>query len=132
MKIVFDSNVYLAAIKRDSYARTQLQRSAPEGPYQIYISPEIILEVRDVLERSFGYGSEDSARFIRTILRYARLVHAGRKVSGVLQDSDDHIILECALEARADGIVTSDKELLKLQEFEGVKIFHPSMLQYLR
>jgi predicted nucleic acid-binding protein len=59
MKIVFDANVYLAATKKGGYAYTHLQRSQPNGPYQLFISPEIILEVRDKLEAKFNYSSED-------------------------------------------------------------------------
>jgi predicted nucleic acid-binding protein len=65
-------------------------------------------------------------------LRYATLVQPGRRVTGVLQDTDDHIILECALEAKADAIVTADRGLLRLNDFEGIAIFHPTLLQRLK
>lgn len=131
MKIVCDTNVYLAAAKSSSYARTQVTRSQPHGPYQLYISPEIILEVREKLEYKIGYSAADSADFIKMIMRYARLVYPTRRITGVLQDIDDHIILECAVEARAQAIVTSDKGLLRLKEYEGIAILHPTLLQYL-
>lgn len=132
MKIVCDTNVYLAAAKSHSYARTQLKRSQPGGPYQLYISPEIILEVREKLEGKLSYLAVDSADFIEMILRYAKLIQPTRRVRGVLQDADDHIILECALQAKAHAIVSADKGLLRLKQFEGIPIIHPTMLQYLK
>jgi uncharacterized protein len=133
MKIVFDTNVYLAAIKKKGgYASTQLKRAQPTGSYQLFISPEIILEVRHKLELKFNYSTEESANFITTVLGYATLVQPRHKVSNILKDADDHIILECALEANADAIVTADRGLLRLKEFRTIAIIRPTMLQYLR
>jgi predicted nucleic acid-binding protein len=65
------------------------------------------------------------------IMNYATLVQPKQKIHGILKDTDDHIILECALEAGADMIVSADRELLRLKDFQGIKIIHPTMLQYL-
>jgi putative PIN family toxin of toxin-antitoxin system len=132
IKTVFDTNVYLAAAKRNSYARIQLQRARPGGPYKLYISAEIILEIRQKLEIKFGYSTEDSGKFIDMIMLYALIVHPKQKISNVLKDKDDHIILECAIEAEANIIVTADRGLLKLKEYRGAIIIHPTMLQYLK
>jgi putative PIN family toxin of toxin-antitoxin system len=132
MKIVFDTNVYIAAIKKDSYSWEQLKRSRPNGPYQLYISPEIILELRDKLESKFHWTRSESAKYIETILMYAKQVHPKQKVDNVLNDKDDHIILECALEVKAEVIVTADRGLLRLKEYKTTKIIHPSMLQYFK
>lgn len=131
IKTVLDTNVYLAASKQNSYARIQLQRARPNGPYLLYISPEIILEIRSKLESKFGYVPEESGTFIDMIMMYATLIQPKQKISGVLKDTDDHIILECALEANAKMIVSADKGLLRLKEFRGITIIHPTMLQYL-
>ncbi len=130
IRIVFDSNVYLAATKSKSYARTQLKRARPNGPYKLFISPEIILEVRQKLEEKFGYSPSESAKFIEMILLFAYLVQPKRRLANVLQNSDDHKILECALEAKAELIITADSQLLKLKDYSGIKIAHPSMLKY--
>ncbi len=132
MKIVFDTNVYLAAIKQDSYSWEQLKRSRPNGPYQLYISPEIILEIRDKLEMKFKWNRFESSQYIDTILMYAKQVHPKQKVTNILNDKNDHIILECALEVKAEIIVTADKELLRLKEYKSTKIIHPSMIQYFK
>jgi putative PIN family toxin of toxin-antitoxin system len=131
MKIVFDTNVYIAAVKKDSYAWEQLKRSRPNGPYQLYISPEIIVETRRVLEAKFNWSHAESAAYIEAILMYAALVQPRQQVSGILNDKDDHMILECALEAKAEAIITADRELLRLKSFKGIAIIHPTMLQYL-
>ncbi len=131
LKAVFDSNVYLAASKKNGYARLHLQRAQPNGPYRLFISPEILIEVRRKLVVKFSYTTADAAKFAAMIMNYATLVQPQQKITGILQDTDDHIILECALEARADIIVSADRGLLKLKQFQGITIIHPTMLQYL-
>ena len=51
--------------------------------------------------------------------------------SVVVRDPDDNKVLECAFEARADLIITADKDLLALKEFNSIKIIHPSSLKYI-
>ncbi len=130
IKIVFDTNAYLAALKRDSYASIHLKRSQPNGPYLLFISPEIIIEIRAKLEDKFGYSVSESADFVEMVLKYAVLVQPRRRLKAVLRDKDDHKILECALQAEADIIITADRGMLRLKEFENIKIVHPSMLKY--
>jgi len=55
------------------------------------------------------------------ISRAAAIVRPSRKVA-VLEDAPDNRILECAVTAGADLIVTGDHHLLKLREFEGIPI----------
>ena len=46
----------------------------------------------------------------------------------VKDDPDDNKILECAYAAKVDYIITQDNHLLKLKEFEGIKIINPGDL----
>lgn len=130
MKIVFDSNVYLGATKLNSYSYRLVLGSKPGGRYQVYVSPEILIEVKEKLLLKFGYTTEQAARFLNLIQSYAIIVNPSRKVTNILSDKDDHIVLECALEAQAHVIISADRGLLRLKEFENIKIAHPSMLKY--
>jgi len=40
----------------------------------------------------------------------------------ILMDDPDNRILECALKTKADYIVTGDKHLLSLKNFEGISL----------
>lgn len=53
--------------------------------------------------------------------RVATIVRPVRKVT-ILKDVPDNRILECAVTADADLIVTGDSHLIKLKEFEGIPI----------
>ena len=47
------------------------------------------------------------------------------KVLGVCRDPADDMVLSAALEGRADIIVTGDRDLLALEEHEGIAIDLP-------
>jgi len=46
-------------------------------------------------------------------------------VQSVCRDPGDDAILACALEARADYLVTGEVDLLELKNFEGIRIVNP-------
>lgn len=53
-------------------------------------------------------------------------IHPTLHLSGVVRDADDHRILECAVAARADYLITGDKRHLQpLQHFRGIQIVSP-------
>lgn len=47
------------------------------------------------------------------------------KVDAVKEDPDDNKIIECALESNAEYIISYDKHLLKLKEYQRIKIVRP-------
>jgi len=57
----------------------------------------------------------------------AELVFPVERASDVTPDPDDEMILECALAAEADFIVSGDKKhLLELRQFQGIPIVSPA------
>lgn len=46
----------------------------------------------------------------------------------VSRDIKDNKVLSCAVEAKADYIVTGDKDLLVLKSYQGIKIVTPREL----
>ena len=47
------------------------------------------------------------------------------KIEVIKEDVDDNKIIECALESRSEYIISYDKHLLKLKEFQDIKIVRP-------
>jgi predicted nucleic acid-binding protein len=58
---------------------------------------------------------------LKIIARAATLVRPFIKVT-VLGDRPDNRILECAIEARADLVVTGDRHMLEIKKFEDIAI----------
>ena len=54
-------------------------------------------------------------------------MHPKRKVTIIKYKDDDNRILECALEGKAQYIISGDrKHLLPLKEYQGTKILSPA------
>ena len=63
---------------------------------------------------------------IKTVLQFLTLVTPNQKVDVIKEDPDDNKIIECAIEGKADCIITNDNHLLKIREYAGIRILTPS------
>lgn len=72
----------------------------------------------------FDWAEEDIESVLTPILSRAELVDPKLTVTASRDPDDDHI-LACALEAKADAIVSGDKDLADLGSFEGISILTP-------
>jgi len=86
-------------------------------------SREMLAELADVLAREkFSLTDGQIARFLTIYARRSEVVDLDRRVDGVDADPDDNVVLGTAVNGRAAFIVTGDKHLLELVEFEGIRI----------
>ena len=130
VKIVPDSGFYIAAALKDGYARTYLVgKGSKYLSYQLFSSEPILLEVQEKLENKFGFDRPTVVAAMSDIRKVAKIVYP-TKVVDVIRDPDDNKILECALEAEADVVLSFDKDLLDIKEYKGIKIVHPASLKY--
>jgi putative PIN family toxin of toxin-antitoxin system len=121
VRAVFDTNIYVSAFAfPGGRAEAALQR-AVEGTVELVISKAIIHELLAVLARKFGRDKQELARIAVFLVELADLVQPRLRID-VLSDEADNRILECAIAGRADVIVTGDRSMLDLGEFQGVRI----------
>ena len=73
----------------------------------------------------FRISPEETARYVELIAHVASLVQPKHIPTVVSDDPDDDHIIACAVTARASLIVTGDKDLLRLKEYEGIVIVRP-------
>ncbi len=59
---------------------------------------------------------------IESVLKVVRFVRVTNLVKAVFEHPADDKFIECALEAKADHIVSGDKHLLKLGTYGKIKI----------
>jgi len=126
-KVVFDTNVFLRALINPKGVNAHLVRSL--NRYLLITSTAIVEEVVEVLSRADLLGSKairtiDADQMI-ALLRQAPLVAPTVTVT-VCRDPDDNKFLEAALAARADYLITGDKDLRALDGYEGLKIRFPT------
>ena len=132
LKIVPDSGFYIASALKNGYARSYLiGRGSKFLTYELFSSEAILLELQEKLESDkFRFDRVQVVSTLRQLRNVVTIVHPQQKIT-VVRDPEDDKILECAVEAKANLIVAFDNDLLSLKEYKGIKIIHPSTLQYM-
>ena len=121
--IVLDTHVLISAIVFGGRPREVLEKVI-SGAFVMAISTEMLDEFQGVLEgRKFRYPGAIVRTIVNELLAVSELVRPVMKVQVIKTDPADNRILECALESRAACIVTGDRHLLELGQFEGISIF---------
>jgi uncharacterized protein len=128
MRIVFDTNVFVSALIIPSGAAAQALFRVIQGQDRLFISKEIIHELLSVLSRKFSRDREALSRVAFTLSEVAEIVTPTETIH-VLEDEPDNRVVECALRAGADVVVTGDKRMLKLSAYGGMRII--SVREYL-
>ena len=94
---------------------------ARAGTIRIDTPEAILAETMGVLARKFGWQGY-RLRFGQEALRkLARVVEPTQTIA-IADDPDDNRILEWAVEAGSDFIVTNDKDLLGIGRYAGIPI----------
>lgn len=124
MRIVVDTNVIISALVFGGLPRRILDLAA-EGIYQLYCSEFIRNEVERVLEEKFAWSREQICSRTEVVFSWATMVRPSMLLASVKDDPDDDRILECAIEAKADAIISGDHHLLHLGSFQNIPIQTP-------
>lgn len=121
MRVVFDTNVFVSALTLPTgSAARALDRVVHEG-HRLFVSRPLVDEVLGVLARKFSRDREELARVAVFLHEIGDVVRPRRRIRA-LPDPDDDRILECAVAARADVLVTGDKAMLRLRSYGSVRI----------
>lgn len=121
MKVVFDSNILIAALLFPGGRADAAVGNTIDGKDDLLISRPIIQEVLAVLAKKFSRDKEELSRVAVVLGEMGTLVEPSRRLS-VFRDEPDNRILECAVEGKAEVIVTGDKAMLALGEYAGVRL----------
>jgi putative PIN family toxin of toxin-antitoxin system len=121
MRVVFDTNIFISAFLAPGGAAEHAFRLAREKRFALATSIPILTETANKLREKFDQTDEDVQLALKIITRTAEVVRPKRTVS-VVADEPDNRVLECALEASADVLVTGDRHLLVLKRFEEIAI----------
>jgi uncharacterized protein len=125
-RITADTNVIISALNFPGKPRRVLNL-AEEGVISLALSRPILDEVARVLRRpKFGWPEDQIVRALDQISRFAEHAAPRRALSVITADPSDNRILECAVAARSNYIVSGDNHLVKLARFEQIEIVTPA------
>jgi putative PIN family toxin of toxin-antitoxin system len=126
VKIVCDTNVLISGVLFGGHARKILQL-ASRGVLINFLSPDILREVEDVLRRSrFGLRPDHVLEIVALFKDTFEIVIPSLRVQAVQSDPEDNHVIEAALEAGAEFIISGDNHLLKLKEWGGIRVVSPA------
>lgn len=125
LRLVLDTNVILSAVLWGGNPSEYFAR-AIAGTIELFVSPFILDELCRILEKKFRWTKSET-RFVRDwYSSIATVVYPTPYLKIVRRKESDNRILECAIEAQADYLVTGDKtDLLPLKTVQGVRIVSP-------
>ena len=137
MEVVLDANIFVSCHnrQRQSGANTALWH---DGELDVFTSEPILAEIRRViyyqrLRKAHRLPDEDVEEYLRLLARQATVIDPNIDLQVVKDDPDDDRYIECTVRAGAQFIITSDKHLLKLEDYEGIQILTPTaFLAYLQ
>ena len=100
---------------------------AADGKLRLFVSPFILSELADVLGRAkIGFSPEQVHAAVEAIKEVAAIVHPKVREDIIQKDKSDNRILECALAAEADALVTGNMEDIRpLGKFRNIEILTP-------
>lgn len=119
--IVLDTNVIVAALRSKRGASNQLLSLVGTHRFEIHDSVALILEYEDVLQRhrtELGLSQDDVADFIDSLCSMAHHHKIYFRWRPTLGDVNDELVLELAVTARCEYIVTHN-----ISDFKGIDTF---------
>jgi len=129
-RLVLDTNILISGILFIGPPRKVLELCI-SGQVKCFISDHILKELVNVLQRpKFGFSFEQTIAIAEELQSTFTLLKPDISIDAVSADPDDNRILECAVKANADFIVSGDSHLLDMKQFHGIKIL--SAREYLK
>lgn len=131
IKVVLDTNVITSATILAGGHSSQVLDLWEKGEIEVVLSPPILEEIEDVLNRprimKQQWMTREEVQLLVRRLRQSSTVTAGALDLQVVQDDpDDDKFIVAALEGGADYIVSGDPHLKKLKNYQEIKILPPA------
>lgn len=130
-RAVLDTNVLVSGFVRSNAdaATVRVLDLWRSGAFDLVTSAPIIEEFRRTLSTPYfisRLSPEDIEAAVALIATLAELVEIVVEVSGVATHREDDVILATAVSAGANFLVTGDRQLRKVAEFNGVRLVTPA------
>ena len=129
-RAVLDSTVLVSAfLKKGGVSYTLLQQ-AFAGAFLPCFADEILDEVDKVLRyprlrKKNRYTDEEIRKYVSLLSTVGQMTSSLPRLRVVIRDPNDDMIIACAVKAKAEHIVTRDKDLLDLGHYLKIEIVSP-------
>ncbi len=130
MRAVLDTNVLVSAVLSRGSPPDSILQAWRKGSFELVTSAPLLYELAGVLARPrvsqrLGWSADERREFLAALRNAAILVVPQRELRVVRADPSDDRLLEAAVEAQADYLVSGDQHLLDIGSYEGLQIVSP-------
>ena len=131
MRVVLDTNCIISRYLSPSGTPAHIFQYWEQGAFTLVISEPILAEI----ERVFSYprinnrlrlSDKEIAGIVAGLATFGELVSPEQRLHVVEADPDDDMFIECAVEGKADYLVSGDPHLTDIKEYQGIQILTPA------
>jgi len=131
MKIVLDTNVAVSAAASPKGPPAEIVRAWRAHSLTWVTSPPLLDELERTLlssriGRYLAWGEDEIAEFLAAVRQAAEVTSPTDRIDVIRDDPADNRVLEAAVSAQADYVVSGDHHLLDLKTYQGVQIVTPA------
>ena len=131
IRIVLDTNLFVSALLNPGSNPDMLIRLVKEEKVLLLMSNTICHEISRVLDypkirKRLSASGEELQTFLQLLSSVAIMTPGTLKLPLLEADPDDTKFLICAIEGRADFIVSGDHHLTDLGLYRGIRIVTPA------
>ncbi len=121
LKVVIDTTIFVASLWEGK--SRDVVKLWEKGEINLCVSKAILKEYLTIIPRfiMFKKRAEELLSLFRA-MKNMRMINPSRKLKIIKEDPADNKFPECALEAKAEYIISADKHLRNLRKYEGIKI----------
>jgi putative PIN family toxin of toxin-antitoxin system len=134
MKVVFDTSVIVSSARSRNGASNRLLQMANARSIQMLAAPALFLEYEEVLRREehravHGMSEEGLSAFLIGLAAIIEPVRVYYQWRPQMQDADDEMVLETAINGRADAIVTHNvRDFIRAASRFNLRVVSPGSL----
>lgn len=127
MRVVLDSNVVFSALLWGGTPYRLLDTLRQHTDARLYTSPKLLEELADILSRPVAAKrlaqiQRHPAAILDDYLKLVEIVQPAMLAHPICRDPDDDHVIACAVAARAEILVSGDRDLLELGRHGDVRI----------
>ncbi len=139
LRVVIDTSVVTSAFRSRRGAANALLLAIADGAIQVLATPALFLEYEDVLKRSeqrevSGLSLADVDQILSDIAALIEPVQVHVSWRPQLRDPNDEMVLEAAVNGRANVLVTHNiRDFAEMEDRFGIRVLTPGrVLEELR
>lgn len=132
MRVVLDTNIVISRYLSPSGPPAHIFQYWEQGAFTLLVSEPILLEYDKVfsyphINNKLRLSAEEIAKITEGFATFGELVAPKQRLRVVEADPDDDMLIECAVEGKADYLVSGNKKhLTEMKEYQGIQILTPA------